>query len=346
MKRMNTIGLASLLLAGATAPAAWSVEEPKPERLASLATEKPAGVAINQPAADAATHKARIAVLPALLTRNLRSRLMGELQDWGFVDLTELESTAYSLYLVDALVNTHKMDVMERERLRSALRELDFGESDYGDHVKSAKIGTMLNADYVVLPEIIQLRRLGSQREVPYVGTSVTRFTGVLTTLTRVVEVRSSRIIASHKEDTEVQYRPRQVQQSPRSPGVDLLVQLYSEDALKTASSIVDTAYPIKVLAVTDNTCVLNRGEGAIREGELLNVYQTGEALVDPDTKEQLGYQEKRVGQIKVIKVDAQTAVAAIVVIVAGADKIGKLNIARRDMRPPANVETAPAANQ
>lgn len=82
---------------------------------------------------------------------------------------------------------------------------------------------------------------------------------------------------------------------------------------------------------------MLNRGEGAIKEGEILNVYQLGEVMVDPDTKENLGYHEGRVGQIKVIKVDQKTSTAEIV---EGAGKVQKLHICRRDKKIEAlNIE-------
>jgi hypothetical protein len=72
----------------------------------------------------------------------------------------------------------------------------------------------------------------------------------------------------------------------------------------------------------------------------VLNVYRPGEMMVDPDTKESLGYHEARVGQVKVAKVDEKTCTAEIL---EGAGTIEKLNICRRDVKPAPAAPLAPA---
>ena len=111
----------------------------------------------------------------------------------------------------------------------------------------------------------------------------------------------------------------------------DILDALYSGSALQEAQRITDIAYPIKIVAVGEGTCVLNRGEGSIKEGDLLIVYEPGEVMIDPDTKENLGFHAARAGKVKVIKVDPKTCTAKIV---EGAGKIQKSFIARRDAAP------------
>ena len=53
--------------------------------------------------------------------------------------------------------------------------------------------------------------------------------------------------------------------------------------------------------------------------------------MVDPDTKESLGYHEARVGKVKVVKVDKKTCTAEVL---EGVGKIAKLFICRRDVKP------------
>ena len=62
-------------------------------------------------------------------------------------------------------------------------------------------------------------------------------------------------------------------------------------------------------------------------QGEVLKVYAAGEVMVDPETKENLGYQEAYVGTIKVVEVGQKTSKGVIVDQTATIDR---LSICRR----------------
>ena len=60
--------------------------------------------------------------------------------------------------------------------------------------------------------------------------------------------------------------------------------------ANRVAQKITDTVFPAKALVVRDGVVTLNRGEGTdIAVGEIWEVFAQGEALIDPDTGENLG---------------------------------------------------------
>jgi len=293
-------------------------------------------------AEDRTPRKARVVVVPAIFAKGVRAAFESTMNEtWGVGDHDVVENPGYTSYLVDALVNSHKFDVLEREVLGAVTRELDFGVSDYANPAKVAHLGEMLNADYVVIPEIRYMGLLMSLKNIPYVGQQQREFRGKLATNVRTVDVRTSRIVASRIKEVETRARLRRAAGSPASPVRDFVDSLYAESARNEAAAIMDVAYPIKVVVITGQTCVLNRGEGAVREGELFNIYRPGEAMVDPDTKETLGYQESRVGRVKVLKVDEKTCTAEIV---EGAGKIEKLFLGRRDVvaEPEAEPEAAP----
>lgn len=291
--------------------------------------------------ADNAPRKARVAVIPAIFAQDARQKAARELNEkLGLTDPTVIENPGYTSFLVDALVNCRKFDVLEREDLRAAIKELDFGESDYADLAKVVRVGNMLNADYVVIPEIRYLGVVLEQKDVPYVGKQTQRLKAKLSTSVRTVDVKTTKIVASAMADTGVTNRLRKAEESPGSPVRDLIDGLYGQSALKVTAAIIDTAYPIRVVAVGEASCVLNRGEGAVREGEMLNVYRPGEVMTDPETKEVLGYHEARVGRIRVVKVDEKTCTAEIL---EGGGSIEKLNIVRRDVKAEGPVESSPA---
>jgi curli biogenesis system outer membrane secretion channel CsgG len=290
--------------------------------------------------ADLSPRKARVVVMPATYAQDVRSRFQREIQEkFGVGDMGILENPGYTSHLVDALVNCRKFDVLEREALGSAIKEINFGESDYADAAKVVRIGQMLNADYVVIPEIRYINVIALSKEIPYVGDRQLQYRGKVSAQIRTVDVKTSKIVASAMGETALTNRVRRMEESPALPIKDFIAKLYAESAREEAARIIDAAYPIKVVAVTENTCVINRGLGAIAVGETLGVYSPGEIMVDPDTKESLGYQEMKLGTIKVVKVDPKTSTA---VIIEGVGRVKKLNICRRELGTALPVE-APA---
>lgn len=290
--------------------------------------------------ADVAPRKARVVVMPATFTQDVRTRFEREMKErFGVVDQGVLENPGYTSHLVNALVNCRKFDVLEREELNAAIKEINFGESDYADPAKVVKIGNMLNADYVVIPEIRYISLLTLSKEIPYIAERQLQYRGKISTQIRTVDVKTSKIVASGMGETMLTNRVRRVEESPALPVRDFIAALYTESAIQEAARIIDAAYPIKIVAVTEATCVINRGLGAITEGEMLGVYAPGEMMIDPDTKESLGYQEVKLGTIRVVKVDPKTATA---VIVDGVGQVQKLNICRRQLGAALPVE-APA---
>ncbi len=220
--------------------------------------------------------------------------------------------------------------MLEREDLRSVTKELDFADSDYVDVNQAVKIGQMLNADYVVIPLIRQFVVSSETRDVPYVGQSQAKLHGRFGTSIRMVNVATSKIIASHIENIEKYSRLRE-KDDPRMVVSDLITTLYKDSALGEAANIVDVAYPIKIMSIDGDNVIINRGRGAIVRDEILKVYDAGEVMVDPDTKESLGYTEAYVGALKITEVNEKISKG---VIIDQQSAIKRLSICRRDKTP------------
>lgn len=290
---------------------------------------------------DPASRKARVVVMPALWPRNMtqeevRRRGSREFREALYQKLglpaeqDILETPGFTSFIVDALVNTHKVDVLEREELRSAIKELDFGETDYADMNKVVKIGQMLNADYVVIPEIRYFSLVTTNMDVPYIGGTQKEVRGKLATNVRTVDVATSKIVASNISSQEGKTRFRDRKGPEWQQMRDFVATLYSGSATAESANIIDTAYPIKVVGVSETTITINRGNGAVVKGDILNVYETGEMMIDPDTKESLGFHETLMGKARVVEVDEKTAKAELI---QGQGKVKKLFICRREKK-------------
>jgi len=305
-----------------------SKEQTAPADAAATDTAREAARAT---APDETPRKARVMVVPAIFAQEQRRRVDREFfERFNITDPGVIENPGYTSYLVDALVNVRKFDMLEREELRQVVKELDFGESDYVDVEKVVKIGHMVGADYMIIPTIRYLEVDRETKNVPYVGGQQVAIRCKFATNVRTVDVASGKIIASGVREVEKKNRQRQ-QDSLRILVMDTISECYKESAMLDAAKIVDVAYPIRIMSIDGDTVMLNRGQGAILPGEVLKVYATGEVMIDPDTKDNLGYHEAYMGSIKVTEVDLKTSKG---VIVDRQGKIERLSICRRAEQP------------
>ena len=306
---------------------------------AAVAGKKVGGVVGTKAVPDVAPRKARIVVVPAIFAQEVGKRWERELMEkLGLSDPSLVENGQYTTCLIDALVNCRKFDVLEREELKSVTKELEFGESDFANSAKAVQMGQMLNADYVVIPQIRNITFAIEDQNVPYIGKQERRIYTTLATTVRTVEVKTGKIVASDQADIITKGRVKKdngtvyvtIQSDHMMklgvPFRTFLDNVYRAAAMREAGNVISVAYPIKIVAVTAQNCVLNRGRGAILEGEEFEVFEPGEMLIDPDTKESLGFQEARVGRLRVVKVDEKTCTAALL---EGAGGIKKLQLCR-----------------
>lgn len=277
------------------------------------------------------TRKARIHVVPAIMTQERRRRIDREMNErFGLSDPNAWENPGYTSHLIDALVNTRKFDVLEREELRALAQEMSFGESEYVDVNEVVKMGNMIGADYIVIPTISYLEVNQVEKNVPYIGGTQVSLEVKLGTAVRTVDVTTGKIIASNVNKLEKNERVRQGM-TVASTIVEMIASVFKDSALAEAAMIVDVAYPIRIMSVSGDTVMLNRGRGAIISGEELKVYNIGAEMVDPDTKESLGNSEEYVGKIRVTDVDQKTSKA---VIVEKAGPIEVMSVCRRTSMP------------
>lgn len=205
-------------------------------------------------ATDDTPRKARVAVVPAVFAPEHRRRIAREFfEQFGISDLNAIENPGYTSYLIDALVNVRKFDILEREDLRQVVRELDFGERDYVDLEKVVKIGNMVGADYMIIPTIRDLEADRETENVPYAGEQPATVHCKLTTNVRVVDVAAGKIIASGVREVEKEKRQRE-QNSLRILVMDTIGECYKESALLDAAKIVDAVYPIRIMSIEGDT--------------------------------------------------------------------------------------------
>ena len=269
-----------------------------------------------------------VAILPAGFAQDSRARFLREwAEQRGVVDDDILRSFDVSSCLVQALRDGERVTLASPEAVNAAWKERAFTETWAAQPAQVAKLGEALRVDVVVIPEI---RYLGVVA-VDATNQPVAWLRGKLVTGLRCVEVATARVIAM---------RLREVAVTPPQPALgvstddvvqDILKRLCAQNAAQQAKDVVEAVCPIRIISLTESDGVLDRGEGWVALGDRLQVFQPGEVMVDPDTREVLGFHEARVGLLEVTRVEAYSA---RVRVLDGAERIQPSFICRPEPTP------------
>lgn len=273
----------------------------------------PAVAAPQQDAPDDPAQRARVVVAPASFDEAARVRFIQEAETMFDLSAAVIaDSPGFTRHLTDALFHLRAFDMLERDALSAAIQELDLGDSDYVDPNQAVKMGQMLNADYVIVPAIQSLFTAVETREIPIVNRARTTLKGHIGIHVRVVDVRTSRIVSSWQRQVELQERLEDDTFDRGRQGLQFINRLYEQAAREAGREIVDTVYPLRIVAMDGRQVTLNRGRGAVEVGDVFVVYRQGAPILDPDTQDPLGYAEEETGEIRVTQVMPRMSIAEV----------------------------------
>jgi curli biogenesis system outer membrane secretion channel CsgG len=101
---------------------------------------------------------------------------------------------------------------------------------------------------------------------------------------------------------------------------------MVDQAAEAAAAKVIGAVFPIVIVKVDGDQIYLNRGEGAgLTVGETHELFSVGDALVDPQSGEQLGQTETLVGRIKVTRITPRFSVGQVVAKPTGSIKSGDI---------------------
>lgn len=220
--------------------------------------------------------------------------------------LHEFETSALTNKFITALVNTRKFDVVDRDKLDKILQEQQFGESGMLDPQRAVKAGKLIGADYFLTGQISFFTVTQKTVENPYVKGNYTHtVTAAITVDMRIVDTRTGKIVAAEKGEASSVNKFQSQSNGKVEVSAKLLDDLQRDLCDTLSIKTIDGVYPIKVIGWSDGTAFLNRGEGGgLKVGDLLDVFNVGDELLDPDTGASLGATETKIGVARVTSVE------------------------------------------
>ncbi|WP_368640142.1 CsgG/HfaB family protein [Castellaniella ginsengisoli] len=226
--------------------------------------------------------------------------------------------------LTDKLVKSGRFTVLDRNNDDAISQEMSLLESGQTSDEQRGKLGQALGADFML---IVNLTQAGVSTQVKEEFIDLTGETNREVSTSTRASVRYTLVESATRA-------VRWSDSSRFSSSGNKLSAALDGFLDKIIGDLSEVVSPPKVVAVTNGRVIINRGQGLAASGQTYDIYAQGEALIDPDTGEQLGAAEERVATIRIGTVQAKIAYGDVVS--GSADAIPRGSVARLQAPAPA----------
>jgi curli biogenesis system outer membrane secretion channel CsgG len=218
-----------------------------------------------------------------------------------------------------------KFSVIERDKLNLALKEQGLATAGAVDPTTAAKVGKILGVKYIVMGGIDKFNIDTSKASIGMLGVGGHMVQSFATINLRFVDSTTAERVISVSADGDVKSGGGFLKGTSLSRDAEWGIA--SETIQKAAKAVVDKLVAGEYLArisdaaaaggvegriikVEGNRAWINLGSlSGIKVGDKFHVFNTGEALIDPDTGAKLGTDERQTGNGAIIEVQSKYAV-------------------------------------
>ncbi|MDD5065682.1 MAG: CsgG/HfaB family protein [bacterium] len=217
--------------------------------------------------------------------------------------------------LITAFAQTKKFRIMERSELKKIMEEQELGASGLVTPQTAAKIGKLLGVQYMVTGSVNQYGTKSSGASA--FGIGVKQNSAEVGLDIRLIDTTTAEIIASATgqgsessgslDIDNADIIPTDINLgSPdfNSTQIGKATRKAVDDVVKKIVRDFSGKWKGAVMKVAGDVIFINGGKTAgIKVNDVFQVIRKGEELVDPETGETLGSEDKVIGQIKVFEV-------------------------------------------
>lgn len=228
--------------------------------------------------------------------------------------------------LTDALMQSGNFIVLERQDIEGVLEEQNFGASGRTTSQGGAKIGKINRAQILIKGAITEYSasKSGGGQGLNIKGFSIggSSNKGHVAVIIYLYDTTTGQVIASQRCEGTADSGGMKVgftnkdwglkSGGHKSTPIEKATQMAIDKAVSFISAKMSRVpWQGRIIKADNSKIYLNVGSaGGINVGDEFNVYQEGEALVDPDTGLNLGSEATRIGRVQVVQVKDKFSIA------------------------------------
>ena len=214
--------------------------------------------------------------------------------------------------LLSALVQSRRFTVLDRDYISEILREHQMIVDGNTPVEQMARLGQEIAADYIVVGTFEDIGFETRSDTMQFSGRTLTSRNGRIEVSYRVIDIDTKQVVYSDFAriaigDSEM----RKLGVSAENSGIESTLCRVAADRI--GKQILNAIYPILVVSAASGEVTLGQGGSGLHEGDRFDVYEYGDRLVDPYTKEVLGRSEAYVGTVEVVRVNPKQSQAKII---------------------------------
>ncbi len=235
-----------------------------------------------------------VKVTPAVATKlsNARKTLSSEQMSQSLME-----------QFINSLNATRKFQVVVRSDLKDLITDDDKSRALNPDKQKGFNLA---ETKYLTVLTVDDYEDQTQRLEQKITNTTLTKRTIRLSLIAKIYETASGKLLESTSKSISSTDAQQTLNEASNDAEVtDSLIRTVVKDSADwAATQVVDVIFPVKVIAKTDKTVTVNRGEGSgVAADQVWRVFAVGKEMIDPDTKEILGREEVEIGKVRITDV-------------------------------------------
>lgn len=263
----------------------------------------------------------KIAVIPFHIQDSLIS-IFG-----GYIPSVEI-SRKIAQKITTELTQSRRFSVLDREHMDEYLTEKNLILSGNSSISEQSKLGEVLGVDYLLVGAINTVTFKKSPYLIQLTGEQGVNYSVFLEVDYRIIVMATQQVKWS--DTVPLTLNSAEIKKLVLSLDSDQIqLMALNEIAERIVRKAMANIYPIRVVKTRINgEVILNQGGVTLNKGDVFNVFQPGEVIIDPYTGESLGPSEDWVADVKVIRVIPKMSYAMI--IKGDIENVSEGNICRR----------------
>lgn len=232
----------------------------------------------------------------------LRMAVSGLYVDDNVSDRREADATALAIQnrVIDYLTQTRRFAMIDRNNIADTQTELNYIATSGMATRELARLGNKVGTDYLVVMILRELNTNIYQKKM--------KTNNRIKEIKQVVGEVSVRIL--DVATSQIKFSDTILIQSDRD------YRALAKDGGRIIGQTIQNAiYPARIVAIDGDAVTIGQGGKTFVRNEIYELVQLGERMIDPYTKESLGFQEIPIGKIKIERVQSKQSTGRIIEI-------------------------------
>jgi len=222
-------------------------------------------------------------------------------------------SNQLSQKIVTELTQSRKFSVLDRDYTTAFLQERNFVLSQNTPSSEHAKAGEALGVDYLLLGSVTDASLKRTREKVAVIDEIVSSYEGTIIADYRIMVMATRQIKWSDTVSITLDGKDLEALSNSDSPELQQQA-LLNYGAEMVVQRAMENIYPIRIAQITPaGEAVLNQGGSSVSPGEILDVFTSGETVIDQYTGESLGQTESWVAKLQIVRVIPKMSYANII---------------------------------